>query len=270
MDPLKLGLQRKLIASILSDRLKQSEHLVFREAWCTQERVLRFTTHFFRELLLFVPDERGRWKTGDCVMYEVHNDSDTLTVQCILSMADVPAGARINANALLQACTVSGAQPAAQIVLKSWDLTRIDGDINKTLEAFDALIQLDIPAFERELRRRVDAILTKQAALTEGKASESLSSKYERNPAARAACLAYHGRVCAVCGMDFEKTYGPDFAGIIEVHHIVPISEIGESYVVDPIKDLVPVCPNCHTALHSKKGGVYTVEELRKTRYGER
>ena len=28
--------------------------------------------------------------------------------------------------------------------------------------------------------------------------------------------------------------------------------------------DLIPVCPNCHTALHSKKGGVYTIEELKK------
>ena len=48
--------------------------------------------------------------------------------------------------------------------------------------------------------------------------------------------------------------------------HIVPLSEIGEEYVVDPIRDLVPVCPNCHMALHSKKDGVYTVEELRAIR----
>lgn len=41
--------------------------------------------------------------------------------------------------------------------------------------------------------------------------------------------------------------------GIIEVHHIVPISQIGKEYEVDPINDLVPLCPNCHTALHSKK-----------------
>jgi 5-methylcytosine-specific restriction protein A len=50
------------------------------------------------------------------------------------------------------------------------------------------------------------------------------------------------------------------------VHHIVPISEIGKEYIVDPIRDLVPVCPNCHMALHSKKDGVYTIEELRAIR----
>ena len=64
--------------------------------------------------------------------------------------------------------------------------------------------------------------------------------------------------------MNFEMFYGAEFKEIIEVHHIVPVSQIGEAYVVDPIKDLIPVCPNCHTALHSKKNGTYTPEELQK------
>ena len=54
--------------------------------------------------------------------------------------------------------------------------------------------------------------------------------------------------------MSFENTYGPEFKDIIEVHHIVPISEIGEKYVVDPVRDLIPICPNCHAAIHSKSG----------------
>ena len=64
--------------------------------------------------------------------------------------------------------------------------------------------------------------------------------------------------------MNFETFYGIAFKEIIEVHHIVPISQIGEEYAIDPIKDLVPVCPNCHAALHSKEDGTYTLEELRK------
>jgi len=63
--------------------------------------------------------------------------------------------------------------------------------------------------------------------------------------------------------MDFGKFYGEEFSGLIEVHHIVPLSQIKKGYKVDPIHDLVPVCPNCHAALHSKKDGVYSVEELR-------
>ena len=97
----------------------------------------------------------------------------------------------------------------------------------------------------------------------EGASEYVMLNKYERNPQARATCIAAHGTACKVCGIDFAKAYGPEFAGKIEVHHIIPLSEIGEEYVVDPINDLVPVCPNCHTALHSKKDGVYTVEEIR-------
>ena len=76
--------------------------------------------------------------------------------------------------------------------------------------------------------------------------------------------FAFGGLGGLICGIDFGKTYGPEFAGKIEVHHLVPISEIGEEYVVDPVRDLIPVCPNCHTALHSKEGGVYTPDELRR------
>ena len=64
--------------------------------------------------------------------------------------------------------------------------------------------------------------------------------------------------------MNFALMYGPQFEDIIEVHHIVPVSQIGKTYVVDPIKDLIPVCPNCHAALHSKQNGTYTPDELQR------
>ena len=47
------------------------------------------------------------------------------------------------------------------------------------------------------------------------------------------------------------------------MHHIIPISEINEIYTVDPKQDLIPVCPNCHRALHSQRPPV-TIEELKE------
>jgi hypothetical protein len=75
---------------------------------------------------------------------------------------------------------------------------------------------------------------------------------YERNPAARAACVAHYGPKCAVCGFDFLERYGAIGEGFIHVHHVKPLSEVGCEYVVDPIKDLRPVCPNCHAMLHRR------------------
>ena len=86
--------------------------------------------------------------------------------------------------------------------------------------------------------------------LEEGSVKNITSTRYERNRKARELCLSYHGKACKRCGLDFAKKYGEEYANLIEVHHIVPISEIGEGYIVDPIKDLIPLCPNCHAMTH--------------------
>lgn len=78
-------------------------------------------------------------------------------------------------------------------------------------------------------------------------------NKYERNPKAREKCLKHYGYTCQICGFNFEEAYGPYGKGVIEVHHIVPISSIKKEYILDPIKDLIPVCPNCHTIIHKNE-----------------
>ena len=62
--------------------------------------------------------------------------------------------------------------------------------------------------------------------------------------------IAHHGCRCVVCGLDFATRYGDIGIDFIEVHHLVPLSNIGKEYVVDPIQDLRPVCPNCHAMIH--------------------
>jgi predicted HNH restriction endonuclease len=85
---------------------------------------------------------------------------------------------------------------------------------------------------------------------------------FERSVQARTACLRHHGFVCAVCSFDFEKIYGELGHEFIHVHHLRPLSAIGEEYKVDPIKDLRPVCPNCHAMLHRKTPAL-TIGELK-------
>lgn len=59
-----------------------------------------------------------------------------------------------------------------------------------------------------------------------------------------------------------RRVNGEDFAGKIHVHHIKPLAEVDDKYEVDPENDLVPVCPNWHMVLHSKKD-VYTIEDVK-------
>lgn len=86
---------------------------------------------------------------------------------------------------------------------------------------------------------------------------------YERNPEARRRCLAHYGAACVVCGFDFGGAYGSAAEGFIHVHHLRPVSELGERYEVDPVADLRPVCPNCHAVIH-RKSPPYTVEEVQE------
>ncbi|MGH8226507.1 MAG: HNH endonuclease [Steroidobacteraceae bacterium] len=51
-------------------------------------------------------------------------------------------------------------------------------------------------------------------------------------------------------------------AQLIHVHHVKPLSAVGRGYQVDPVKDLIPICPNCHAVAHHRDPP-YSPEELR-------
>ena len=101
-------------------------------------------------------------------------------------------------------------------------------------------------------------------AFSEGKKIVTYSTKYERNPRVRAAYLAQSPNPyqCAVSGFDYEKTYGNLGKFYIEVHHIKPLSSIGTESEIDPQKDLVSLCSNCHRMIH--RSGILTVDELKE------
>lgn len=102
------------------------------------------------------------------------------------------------------------------------------------------------------------------SGIKEGALRQVTVNAYERSPRARAECIEYYGAKCSVCDFEFKILYGEELgAGFIHVHHVKDIAQIGEEYEVDPIKDLRPVCPNCHAMLHKRKPAMHP-DELRK------
>ncbi|SPZ37406.1 Predicted restriction endonuclease [Plesiomonas shigelloides] len=85
---------------------------------------------------------------------------------------------------------------------------------------------------------------------TEGATKRISVNAYERNPDARAKCIAHYGCKCYVCNFDFQSVYGDIGKGFIHVHHEVALADIKQEYEVDPINDLKPLCPNCHGIIH--------------------
>lgn len=104
--------------------------------------------------------------------------------------------------------------------------------------------------------------LSNAGVFHEGAVKTVTVNAYERNHAARQRCIEHHGDKCSVCGFHFETRYGPVGKGLIHVHHLRSLAQIGKAYEVDPVKDLRPVCPNCHSMLHRQEPP-YTIDELR-------
>jgi 5-methylcytosine-specific restriction enzyme A len=100
------------------------------------------------------------------------------------------------------------------------------------------------------------------SALVEGAVRRVLVNAYERNPRARRLCVSQYGTTCFICKFNFGDVYGEVVQGFIHVHHLRSLSEVGEEYEVDPIRDLRPVCANCHAVLH-RRVPAYTIEEVK-------
>jgi 5-methylcytosine-specific restriction protein A len=101
------------------------------------------------------------------------------------------------------------------------------------------------------------------AGLPEGAKARIEVNRYERDRRNRAAALAIHGYLCKACDLDMGLRYGPAAAGLIEVHHVTPVSQVGPGYIIDPKSDLVPLCPNCHSVAH-RRSPPFSVDELRE------
>jgi 5-methylcytosine-specific restriction enzyme A len=96
----------------------------------------------------------------------------------------------------------------------------------------------------------------------EGAVMRVLVNAHERNSAARKACIARHGCRYAVCDLSFESRYGAIGRDFIHVHHRKPLAGVRAEYTVDPVRDLVPVCPNCHAMLHTEEPPM-SIEDLK-------
>jgi 5-methylcytosine-specific restriction protein A len=89
-------------------------------------------------------------------------------------------------------------------------------------------------------------------------------NQLERSKAARASCVRHHGLRCAVCDVLMEEVYGRRGKGYIHVHHLRPAALMTQAYKVDPRRDLIPVCPNCHAMLHVG-GKLWSIDDLRRS-----
>ncbi len=97
---------------------------------------------------------------------------------------------------------------------------------------------------------------------TEGLSNKRYVTTYERNPKYRKQAIAIHGTSCVACGFNFGEFYGEYAEGYIHIHHITPVSQLETPKSIDPEKDLVPLCANCHSVVHRKKATTLSIAEI--------
>lgn len=169
---------------------------------------------------------------------------------------DVEFDALLEQGDHLQAAVLSALVPGVP-----WEAEAAFRSARSVAEADGAAIR-DVWAAHRPLDD-IDPILPVPGTYPQSALSRISANRYERDPEARRICLAQHGFSCAVCRFDFEAVYGPEGRGFISIHHLVPASQLTPGYELDPVRDLLPLCPNCHSMAH-RRSVPFTPAELRR------
>jgi predicted HNH restriction endonuclease len=101
---------------------------------------------------------------------------------------------------------------------------------------------------------RTDSVIVDDSfhssVIVEGTPRTTSVVQYERSKKARERCLEHWGYSCVVCGIEFGEIYGPDFMNFIHVHHVEPVASKKKAYRLSPVRDMRPICPNCHAVAH--------------------
>lgn len=120
----------------------------------------------------------------------------------------------------------------------------------RTYTTISGLFADRVAALLERYEKRNGMALPILALFREGRKRVITLTTYERNSAARAACLAHWGFKCDACGFSFKESYGPEFADCIHVHHLRPMAAANGPRRTNPKKDMRPLCPNCHLIAH--------------------
>lgn len=99
--------------------------------------------------------------------------------------------------------------------------------------------------------------------IQEGKQIYSLSKTYQRSKKLRDSAIEHFSHdntiKCDCCGFETSSYYGNKYGNIvcIEIHHLKPIflyeGDDETKTIEEAIKNLLPVCPNCHRIIHKNK-----------------
>lgn len=120
------------------------------------------------------------------------------------------------------------------------------------------------------VREPARKVIPFEEVVREGSANNTVQRKiYERSSTLRKAAVEYYTHAdgllyCDCCNFEFKHYYGDLYGNTcIEFHHIKPLfmyeGDDVERTVREALKNIIPVCPNCHRVIHKnhiEKSGI--------------
>lgn len=150
----------------------------------------------------------------------------------------------------------------------------LNGDILKYLLINDfAYIDLaeNLRKVEENNNKKKIEVFDENIIINEGTKKYREVAVYERSTTLRNYAIQYYSNEerisCNSCNFNFEDFYGAELGkGFIEIHHTKPIfkyeDEDIESTLKDAVKNLTPVCSNCHRMIHRNSRKVVEIQYL--------
>lgn len=111
-------------------------------------------------------------------------------------------------------------------------------------------------------KARASVIIPYEELMSEGETIFVETKSRQRSHKLRDAAIDHFSKngiiACDCCGFEFKSFYGDIFgSSCIEIHHLKPIFQYASMSVVQTIdealKNLLPVCPNCHRVIHRNR-----------------
>ncbi|MDM7999699.1 MAG: HNH endonuclease [Dehalococcoidia bacterium] len=201
------------------------------------------------------------WATSD-VFRDDHWDSVRAAAGDKANYVNVDFDSLVAPDAVLPVSDLVQADPLGSVHWNSMPASGF-GLSDDAAEAMEQLWREHLGRVSTPTPQRLPEEVEDSRTYVEGAVTRICVNAYERDRTARAACVEHWGDSCLVCGFRFEDYYGALGLDYIHVHHLKPLGEIGEEYVVDPKNDLRPVCPNCHAMLHRETPPI-SIERLRQ------
>lgn len=117
-------------------------------------------------------------------------------------------------------------------------------------------------------------VFDENTLIQEGEKRIACAAIYQRSAKLKERAMEHYkvdGKIfCDCCNFNFEDLYGSLYgANYIEIHHIKPIFMYDEGDLNDTInnaiKNVIPVCSNCHRMIHRKRAQPLDVLLLKET-----